>query len=363
MSAKINEISKGVFLHKQQVKEDDELMYLFKIEVNRMNMVEFVADFTGSENVEQEGKQNLISQCTIEPYVVTVVAKLILHKDWKLKSKFKVLLKAPSKEIQEKYLAPHLDEMERIIHNNSSILKDQPVSIMSLSNIQQQLIQHNINFVDPEFVPNDESIYSDYVDTTNFDSLVHWRRPKDFMEVDYDADLKEPAVFYDAIDPTDIRQGCLGDCWFISSLSTLAERPSLVERLFVTKETNQHGIYRVKLCKNGEWVTVTVDDYFPCFPLGEPLFSKGQGNELWPQIIEKAYAKLHGNYFNLRGGWASEALTDLTGCPTKSNSIEEMSYDDIWRKLIEGYEEGYLINASTQGEDRYFLFYNFNKVG
>jgi len=55
----------------------------------------------------------------------------------------------------------------------------------------------------------------------------------------------------------------------------------------------------------------------------------------------------------LRGGWASEALTDLTGCPTKSNSIEDMSYDDIWRKLIEGYEEGYLINASTQGEDRW----------
>lgn len=100
------------------------------------------------------------------------------------------------------------------------------------------------------------------------------------------------------------------------ALASLAERPSLVERLFVTKEINPNGIYRVKLCKNGEWVTVTVDDFFPCYPLGSPLFSKTHGNELWVLLLEKAYAKLHGSYFSLRGGYASEALIDLTGCPT-----------------------------------------------
>jgi calpain-15 len=100
------------------------------------------------------------------------------------------------------------------------------------------------------------------------------------------------------------------------ALASLAERPSLVERLFVTKEINPNGIYRVKLCKNGEWVTVTIDDFFPCYPLGSPLFSKTHGNELWVLLLEKAYAKLHGSYFSLRGGYASEALIDLTGCPT-----------------------------------------------
>ena len=52
-------------------------------------MVEFVADFTGSENVVLDGKMNLTSVCTIEPFVLTTVARLILRKDWKLKSKFK----------------------------------------------------------------------------------------------------------------------------------------------------------------------------------------------------------------------------------------------------------------------------------
>lgn len=224
---------------------------------------------------------------------------------------------------------------------------------MSLSAVQQSLIANNINFVDSEFIPADESIFSDYVDTTNFDSLVHWRRPSEFMEIDYSLDLREPQIFYDSIDPSDIRQGSLGDCWFMGGLATLAERPSLVERLFVTKEINQHGIYRVKLCKNGEWVTITIDDYFPCFPIGEPLFSRGQGNELWVLILEKAYAKLHGNYFNLRGGYANEALIDLTGCPSKSYVIEDETFEDLWDRIVEGDEEGYLMNASTTGEERW----------
>ena len=139
----------------------------------------------------------------------------------------------------------------------------------------------------------------------------------------------------------------------MSALACLAERPSLIERLFVTKEVNQHGIYRVKLCKNGEWVTVTIDDYFPCFPLGEPLFSRGQGNELWVLILEKAYAKLHGNYFNLRGGFANEALIDLTGCPARTYIIEEENLEELWENIRIGDEEGYLLCASTVGEDRW----------
>ena len=76
----------------------------------------------------------------------------------------------------------------------------------------------------------------------------------------------------------------------------LAERPALIERLFITKTVNDEGIYRVKICKNGYWQLVTIDDFFPCYPKGQPLFSKGESNELWVLILEKAYAKLHGSY-------------------------------------------------------------------
>ena len=234
-----------------------------------------------------------------------------------------------------------------------------PYSIMSIADINKFLNANGINFVDWEFMPVDTSLFSSMVDTSNFDTVIHWRRPEDFMIIDESRGLRKPTVFYDTIDPSDIKQGVLGDCWFMSALATIAERPSLVERLFITKEFNPNGVYRVKLCKNGEWISVTVDDYFPCFPLGGPIFSRNHGNELWALILEKAYAKLHGSYFALRGGYSSEALLDLTGCPTLSltfddddvkNRIESASF---WEEVKTYEDEGYLLSVSTPGEDRW----------
>jgi calpain-15 len=40
-----------------------------------------------------------------------------------------------------------------------------------------------------------------------------------------------------------------------------------------------------------------MDDKFPCkSETSGPLFSKGNDNELWVLILEKAYAKAYGTY-------------------------------------------------------------------
>ena len=230
---------------------------------------------------------------------------------------------------------------------------------MSIADINKFLLANSITLVDSEFAPRDASLFSPMVDTSNFDTVIHWRRPEEFMELDADPTKKRPTVFYDTVDPSDVKQGVLGDGWFCSAVASIAERPSLVERLFVTKDYSPNGVYRLKLCKNGEWVTITIDDYFPCFPLGGPIFSKNHGNELWLLLLEKAYAKLHGNYFSLRGGYASEALMDLTGCPTATYAfdddeikvkIESLSF---WDEIKNWEDEGYLLSVSTPGEDRW----------
>ena len=118
----------------------------------------------------------------------------------------------------------------------------------------------------------------------------------------------KPEVFRKEIEPVDVKEGSLGDSWFLGAVASLAEKPQLLEKLFVNKIYNEEGIYRVRLCKNGEWQSVTIDDYFPCFYNSGPIFSTTPENELWLLILEKAYAKLHGSYLALRGGYAYEAL-------------------------------------------------------
>ena len=99
------------------------------------------------------------------------------------------------------------------------------------------------------------------------------------------------------------------------------------------------------MCKNGEWITVTVDDFFPCYPRGGPMFSRAQGNELWVLLLEKAYAKLHGNFYTLRGGFANEGMIDLTGCPSSNFTFEKPHV----KKMI---EDG---THTSQNSSRLFL--------
>ena len=63
-------------------------------------------------------------------------------------------------------------------------------------------------------------------------------------------DLHQPAAFYNSVEPVDIKPAALGDDWFLSALATLAERPVLIERIFLLCHVQEKGIDCVKLCKN-----------------------------------------------------------------------------------------------------------------
>jgi len=74
----------------------------------------------------------------------------------------------------------------------------------------------------------------------------------------------------------DLVQGKVGDCWFLSALAVVAERPDLVSRLFQRRpgelqnerEDEQRGIVRVNLFLDGIWNPVTIDNFLPCYPGG-----------------------------------------------------------------------------------------------
>ena len=74
-----------------------------------------------------------------------------------------------------------------------------------------------------------------------------FRRPKDIYGA---RNLK--FTLFDDIRPDDVQQGRCGDCYYLSSLSTLAENPKRIKDLFITKEVNEAGCYAVNMVLNGE---------------------------------------------------------------------------------------------------------------
>ncbi len=83
------------------------------------------------------------------------------------------------------------------------------------------------------------------------------------------------------------------------------------------------------------WEEIFIDDFFPCFPLGDPIFNHNSNKQIWVLLLEKAFAKIHGNYACLIMGNCKEALLNLTGCPTFEIKIEfENSVNfEIWNVI------------------------------
>jgi hypothetical protein len=82
---------------------------------------------------------------------------------------------------------------------------------------------------------------------------------------------------------------------------------------------NGDGTYTVYFYENGERIAITVDDTFPkgddllCIE-GQYAGVSGQDKgELWPLVVEKAYAEWKGGYEMIDGGWPAQTFNELTG--------------------------------------------------
>jgi len=191
--------------------------------------------------------------------------------------------------------------------------------------------------------------------------MVEWLRPAEF--VPRLTDGKAPQLFVDGAEAGDVIQGALGDCWFLSALCTVASRKDLLRNLFASTEYASQGIYTIRFFKNGRWKYVNIDDRIPCGPTGQPLYCRAkEASEIWPMLLEKAYAKLNGRcYRNLETGTMGFALKDMTGGEPLTIDLNDPQIRDecengfLWQKLRLWAKQGSLMGCSysvRRGEAR-----------
>ena len=157
------------------------------------------------------------------------------------------------------------------------------------------------------------------------------------------------------IEPNDINQGQLGDCYFLAALSSLAEFPDRVQALFHTKEINKAGIYLVRFYINGNEMPVVVDDHLPVDARGQPVFATCRDGELWVSLLEKAWAKLHGTYARTEGGLPCLAASHIMGVPSESFSHGQIeNVEDFFDMLQSADARNFTMMAAShgQGENR-----------
>lgn len=106
-------------------------------------------------------------------------------------------------------------------------------------------------------------------------------------------------IFGDEVSPHDIKQSKLDDCYFVATLSALAAKPDRIKRFFKNFSLNDSGVWIIRMNKNGAIQEIIMDDFVPtvngCIEDAKCV-TRPVDRKLWPLILEKAWAKLHGSY-------------------------------------------------------------------
>ena len=181
-------------------------------------------------------------------------------------------------------------------------------------------------------------------------SEIEWKRAKEICP--------EPHLFEGELSTKNITLGKVGSSYFFSSISAIADYPGLISKIFITKDYNPDGFYSLILFLDGEYQIVFIDDYFPCLKgTNIPYFSKSNNFELWPLLLEKAWAKVNGSYVNSISGWPNDVFRVFTGFCCEDLNHEEGTMEKIWEKIKKVKDNNGIICSSTKND------YELNDVG
>lgn len=150
------------------------------------------------------------------------------------------------------------------------------------------------------------------------------------------------SFFNEAAEYSDPIQGVAGDCYLIAALASVAwSRPfDISHRTRATGENQSEFVNMIEFHDENDSTTkVEVTSAIPISnTTNSPIYSRSnESNEIWPAIVEKAYAKWctehvgdKPNIAQLAGGSAFKAIQHLTGLQEWHNPTSDHSSDELW---------------------------------
>ena len=150
-----------------------------------------------------------------------------------------------------------------------------------------------------------------------------------------------------AVDPHDVEQGELGDCYLIAGMAAVARaQPDAIGKLIQPREDGSYDVtlhVRKDRISKPTPVTTRVDAQLPARG-GDRLIYAGSSDkkdgqrELWPSLIEKAFATVRSGYEAIEGGNVGDhpftgATELLTGKNESYTSTDSLSPDQILARL------------------------------
>lgn len=189
-------------------------------------------------------------------------------------------------------------------------------------------------YTDPNF-PKDDALYWKDAgeagrDMAQLEGWVDWMRVSD-------SNFPNHSFFgpngISSVNPQDIVQGYIGNCWIMAAVSALAEVPHRIDSFFVNTDVSDAGIYAVQMYTLGVPFTQIVDDWMPLSD-GNTLFAGlGKDGSIWGAITEKTFAKRYGNYEHTVGGWMYAGVATINGSPYKIFDHAGLSNDELFNLI------------------------------
>lgn len=168
--------------------------------------------------------------------------------------------------------------------------------------------------------------------------------------------IKGGTLSIKGINGDDVRQKYLGDCYLMAAMAAVARvNPQVIEQAFIKRSDGTYDvtIYQPK-GRGFAPVKVHIDADLPHNDWYHLEYASARDEkELWPALLEKAFAAKAGSYAAIEGGVPGEAMSWLTGKPSSTIDFKEagVKADQVFTALSKAVSEHRAATASTYGEN------------